>query len=51
MITAWWIFVAFVAGGCAGLLLTSLLRIAADQSPDASVPAECQKLRPPRWEY
>jgi esterase/lipase superfamily enzyme len=41
MITAWWIFVAFVVGGCAGLLVTSLLRIAADQSPDALVPAEC----------
>ena len=51
MITAWWIFVAFVVGGCAGLLLTALLRTAADQSPDALVPAECRKLRPPRREY
>jgi hypothetical protein len=49
MITAWWIFVAFVVGGCAGLLLTALLRTAAD--PDALVPAACRKLRPPRWEY
>jgi hypothetical protein len=48
MITGWWIFVAFVVGGCAGLLVTSLLRIAADQSPDALVPAECRKRRQPR---
>ncbi len=48
MITAWWIFVAFAVGGCAGLLLTALLRTAADQSSDALVPAECRKLRPGR---
>ena len=51
MITAWWIFVAFVVGGCAGLLVTSLLRIAADQSPDALAPAEWRKLRGLRREY
>ena len=51
MITAWWIFVAFVVGGCAGLLLTSLLRIAADQSPDALARAEWRKLRGLRREY
>lgn len=51
MITAWWIFVAFVAGGCAGLLLIALLQTAADQSPDALVPAESRKLRPPLREY
>jgi hypothetical protein len=51
MITAWWIFVAFVVGGWAGLLVASLLRIAADQSSDASVPAEWRKLRPRHQEY
>jgi len=51
MITSWWIFVAFVVGGCAGLLVASLLRIAADQSSDASVPAEWRKLRPRHQEY
>ena len=35
MITACWIFVALVVGGCAGLLLAALLRIAADEGPDA----------------
>jgi len=51
MITAWWIFVAFLAGGCAGLLLIALLRAAADQSSDALVPAESRKLRPSLREY
>jgi uncharacterized protein involved in exopolysaccharide biosynthesis len=45
MITAWWIFVAFVLGGCAGLLLTALLRTAADQPRDASVPADRRTVR------
>jgi uncharacterized protein involved in exopolysaccharide biosynthesis len=43
MTTAWWILVAFVLGGCAGLVLTALLRTAADQSRDTLVPAECGK--------
>lgn len=51
MITAWWIYVAFVVGGCAGLLLAALLRTAADPSSDPLVPAECRKLRPPPREY
>ena len=33
MITAWWIFVAFVVGGCAGLLLTALLRTQQIKAP------------------
>jgi hypothetical protein len=45
MITAWWIFVAFVLGGCAGLLLTALLRTAADQTRDALAPADRRTVR------
>jgi hypothetical protein len=37
----WWIFVAYAVGGCAGVLLTALLRTAADQRPDALLPAGC----------
>jgi hypothetical protein len=30
MISAWWIVVAFVGGGCAGVLLMALLYMAGD---------------------
>lgn len=36
MIPVWWILIAFVAGGCGGLLLFALIRMAADQ--DAHLP-------------
>jgi hypothetical protein len=42
MITAWWIFVAFALGGCAGVLLIALLRSAADQDSGALFAAQCE---------
>ena len=30
MISAWWLLVAFVGGGCAGILLMALMRMAGD---------------------
>jgi len=30
MISVWWLFVAFVGGGCAGIFLAALMRAAAD---------------------
>ena len=38
MIPVWWILVAFVAGGWAGLLLTALMRTAADHDASAIEP-------------
>jgi hypothetical protein len=40
MIAAWWSLVAFVAGGCAGLLLIGLMRTAAEQDLSAPEPIE-----------
>lgn len=47
MIASWWIFVALAIGGCTGLLLAALLRIAADESPDALLLARCNAAAPP----
>ena len=47
MIAPWWIFIAFAIGGCTGLLLAALLRIAADESPDALLLARCNAAATP----
>jgi hypothetical protein len=36
MISVWWTLVAFIGGGCAGLLLVALMRAAADPEEQAS---------------
>ncbi len=41
MISAWWTLCAFIGGGCAGVLVIALMRIAAD--PERSV--ECCPIR------
>ena len=33
MISAWWTLFAFIGGGCAGVLLIALMRVAADAVP------------------
>ena len=33
MISAWWALFAFFGGGCAGVLLFALMRVAADAMP------------------
>jgi hypothetical protein len=33
MISAWWTLLAFIGGGCAGVLLIALMRVAADAVP------------------
>jgi hypothetical protein len=33
MISAWWTLFAFIGGGCAGVLLIALMRVAADPVP------------------
>jgi hypothetical protein len=35
MISAWWTLVAFIGGGCGGLLLFALMRVAADPVPES----------------
>lgn len=40
MIPVWWIFIGFIAGGWAGLLLTALMRAAADQDASALEPVK-----------
>jgi len=37
MISVWWLLVAFVGGGCAGILLMALMRMSAEL-PEESVP-------------
>ena len=44
MISALWILAAFAVGGCAGVLLIALLRIAADQDSGALLLAERESL-------
>lgn len=45
MIPAWWSLVAFVAGGCAGLLLIGLMRTAAEHDISAPEPVELNDRR------
>jgi hypothetical protein len=33
MISTWWTLFAFIGGGCAGVLLIALMRVAADPVP------------------
>ena len=33
MISTWWTLFAFIGGGCAGVLLIALMRVAADAGP------------------
>jgi hypothetical protein len=40
MISAWWTLFAFIGGGCAGMLLFALMRVAADAAP-RSVDGAC----------
>jgi len=42
MISAWWALFAFIGGGCAGVLLTALMRVAADAVPRS---VECCPIR------
>jgi hypothetical protein len=42
MISAWWTLVAFIGGGCAGMLLIALMRVAADAVPRS---VECCPIR------
>jgi hypothetical protein len=35
MISVWWTLFAFIGGGCAGVLLISLMRVAADAAPQS----------------
>jgi hypothetical protein len=42
MISALWTLFAFVVGGCAGVLLIALMRVAADPVPRA---VECRPIR------
>lgn len=42
MISAWWTLFAFIGGGCAGVLLTALMRVAADAVPRS---VECCPIR------
>ena len=42
MISAWWTLFAFIGGGCAGVLLTTLMRVAADAVPRS---VECRPIR------
>jgi hypothetical protein len=36
MISIWWLFVAFVGGGWAGMLLMALMRMSADSSKQSA---------------
>ncbi len=42
MISAWWTVFAFIGGGCAGVLLIALMRVAADAVPRS---VECRPIR------
>jgi hypothetical protein len=42
MISAWWTLFAFIGGGCAGVLLIALMRVAADAVPRS---VECRPIR------
>ncbi len=41
MISAWWTLIAFIGGGCAGMLLFALMRVAADAVPRSVDGAHC----------
>jgi len=38
MVPAWWLFVTFLAGGMAGVLVMALMYLAADGTPDEALP-------------
>jgi Cys-tRNA synthase (O-phospho-L-seryl-tRNA:Cys-tRNA synthase) len=44
MISVWWVLVAFVGGGCAGVLVMALMRMSADL-PEQSM-QELDRTRP-----
>ena len=41
MISAWWTLFAFIGGGCAGMLLIALIRVATDAVPRS---VECRPI-------
>lgn len=38
MVPAWWLFVTFVAGGMAGVLVMALMHLASDGARDEALP-------------
>lgn len=45
MISAWWTLVAFIGGGCSGMLLFALMSVAGDPAPRS---VECRPVRSDR---
>ena len=46
MISAWWLLLAFVGGGWAGMLLLALMRFSADLPPQSLSPPHLDRLQP-----